>query len=141
MGCDIHLFTEVKIDGVWHCYNSPNIDRWYGLFAKMAGVRGDGSITQIVEPKGIPDNLGVVVALSFKEWHGDAHTPSWFNVNEIKELEDWLKSENKRMKPDKYYYPEMEWGYFFGNSYGGFDPLTPPADGVEDVRFVFWFDN
>lgn len=52
MGCDIHLHTEVKINGVWHHMGAPSVPRNYRLFAKMAGVRGIE--TPIAEPRGLP---------------------------------------------------------------------------------------
>lgn len=140
MGCDIHLHTEIKIGEQWHCYASPDIGRWYELFSKMAGVRNGSGITPISEPKGLPKDPSVVVKLSYDEGGSDAHTVSWFNVEEIKQLEEWMWVQYKEMKG--YHYPEEEWGYYFGNSYGGFYKETSGALSViEDVRFVFWFDN
>jgi hypothetical protein len=31
MGCDIHLFVEVKVNEKWHCYNN---DRYYHHFTR-----------------------------------------------------------------------------------------------------------
>lgn len=141
MGCDIHLHAEIKLDGVWYCYSSPNIQRNYELFAKMAGVRGFGP-----EPRGIPNDLSKVVQLSYDEWGSDAHSASWLSVDEIQKLEHWLEAEyqdRKKKYPDApYYYPEMEWGYLFGNGFGSFNEhrSSYPKE-IQDVRFVFWFDN
>jgi len=136
MGCDIHLHTEIKIKSEWHCYSSPDIKRWYKLFAKMANVRNRHNyiIEPLSEPKGLPDDISIITQLSYNDWEEDAHSMSWLNAEEIKELEDWLWEQHKTQ--DGYHYPEEEWGYLFGNPYSSYKD-TP----AEDIRFVFWFDN
>lgn len=42
MGCDIHLHSEVMVDGVWHHHAKGQVERNYRLFAKMANVLNDG---------------------------------------------------------------------------------------------------
>ena len=139
MGCDIHLFTEVKIDGVWHTHSIPRINRWYALFGEMAGVRCD-NVEPIVQPKGLPDDMGTVTA-RYNEYCGsDGHTHSWFNKEEIQKLEAWLEENDKKSI-------SVEWeylGYVFGSGWGNAEGYTDSGwekEGIEDVRFVFWFDN
>lgn len=140
MGCDIHFFTEVKLDGKWHQYAAPNVSRWYGLFEKMAGVRGDVE-NAIVPPKGIPADASELVMKSYDYWDSDAHTPSWLNAAEINALEEWLYAYHKENRPEEYFYPEKIWGYVNGNGYGGYHKYPDQKNLFEDVRFVFWFDN
>ena len=136
MGCDIHLHTEVKIDGVWHHMGAPSVPRSYRLFAKMAGVRG--AEAPIAEPRGLPDDATPLTRLDFARWGRGAHTPSWLGAAEIAELQDWLRDSCDQVWPER----DLGWGYLFGNSWGGFFryPESRP-EGLEDVRFVFWFDN
>ena len=145
MGCDIHLYTEIKIDGDWHCYTKCNVDRDYGLFEKMAGVRGYSN-KSISPPKGLPKNLSLVVSLEAKHWGGDGHSHSWLNLEEIKLLEIFVEKQieetRKNYPKAGYDYVEKRWGYLGGNSYGGFEKKSNSyPKGIEDVRFVFWFDN
>lgn len=138
MGCDIHFFTEVKIGGTWHCHSAPYIDRWYAMFEKMAGVRGDIE-NAISPPKGIPDDVSVVVRAYLEYWKGDGHSHSWLAGQEIKDLEMWLEAKEKENNPKEHFYPEKIWGYVLGNGYGDYHKHPDPL--IEDVRFVFWFDN
>ena len=58
MGCDLHLHTEVKINGKLHHYGSHRPHRNYDLFAKMANVRNyDEEIEPISLPKGLPEDI------------------------------------------------------------------------------------
>jgi len=129
MGCDIHFFTEIKINGQWHTHSVPHINRDYNLFGKMAGVRGIGP--PIVQPKGMPDNPALITRLYADYWEGDAHNASWFDKDEIKQLEEWIEKEYSLISAEF-----DRWGFLFGNSYS-----YSGDDEVEDVRFVFWFDN
>ncbi len=138
MGCDIHLHTEVKIDGTWHHYGAPNIDRSYALFGKMAGVR-DRDVGSIADPKGLPDDMSVVTRCEWDDWNLDGHSGSWLNAQEILELENWLK---EQMGVNSWKLERTYWGYLFENSWGGFlRHRSGYPDRLEDIRFVFWFDN
>lgn len=145
MGCDIHLHIEVKIAGRWEHYGAPNIDRWYGLFEKMAGVCGDDE-NAISAPKGMPDDLNAVTLADCNRLGSDGHSHSWLDADEIVLLDTWLR-EKEPPKNDVFAF-DLEHGilrtYFFGNSF------AIPADrrkqefepeGIQDLRFVFWFDN
>ena len=130
MGTDIHLHVELKINGRWEHYCSPNISRDYNLFAKMANVRNeDREINPISIPKGLPNDLSVITSYDFlTNWEKDAHSISWFSFKEICELEKYLNDNGT-------YLDTLFKCYLFGNA---FDHLPK---GVEDMRFVFWFDN
>lgn len=71
MGCDIHIWTEIKSketgkwevskqdvfpDGDTRKTSSPFDRRSYGLFALLADVRNNAGLTPISEPKGLPDD-------------------------------------------------------------------------------------
>lgn len=146
MGCDIHLFTEVKIDGVWHCHAKCDVNRDYTLFSKMAGVRSrDFDSNPISQPKGLPADTSVVVTTYAEYWLGDTHSHSWLNGNEILELERFVEGRIEELRNgdlrSPYNYAEKIWGYLFGNSWGGFiGENSGYSESIEDIRFVFWFD-
>lgn len=57
MGCDIHTFIEYKkkdSDRWMPLGGHLRLDRHYGVFGRIAGVRCDGCL---IEPRGIPDDL------------------------------------------------------------------------------------
>ena len=134
MGCDIHIHAEVKIGGKWHHYDQPDCDRHYALFEKMAGVRGDVA-NAIAAPRGIPEDASFTTRFDRKRWGADGHSHSWISAEEIAQLAAWYGNE----------YPGMsaKWDYYlFGNYYSGFVKYHEERpEGVEDVRFIFWFDN
>lgn len=142
MGCDIHLHIEVKIGGTWHHYSAPSVDRWYDLFERMAGVRGDVE-KAICAPRGLPQDMSVVTACSADKWKGDAHSLSWLDSKEIAGLAAWAEANlltgyGRRVRFEM----DVTRGYLFGH---GYDEIVKyPEDlpeWLEDVRFVFWFDN
>ncbi len=143
MGCDIHLHAEIKVNGKWEHYNHhTGIPRNYDMFAKMADVRNYDDIQPIAADRGLPDDVSVVTNLDAESWHGDMHSASWFTADEIDEFFT-RATERFRNTVERWRDYEAEnFGYFFGNSYGGFNryPEDRP-EGVEDIRFVFWFDN
>lgn len=135
MGCDIHLHTEIKIDGQWHHYGHPHIQRSYPLFCKMAGVRGTSD--PISPPKGLPDDLSLITWLDANEWRHDAHSCSWLDWEEVAELCKWIELNTRR--GDKKRWAEDWFGYCFGDGWG--DHRHDREFKIEDIRFVFWFDN
>jgi len=59
MGCDIHLYIEHKEPAIttWAGFGGRiNPGRYYGLFAKLAGVRNYDEIKPVAEPRGMPDD-------------------------------------------------------------------------------------
>ena len=144
MGCDIHMHTEVKVNGQWYCYGSPSVDR-YLLFALMAGVRNNWDLKPISEPKGMPDDASIVVKLSRKAYGSDGHSDSYLTAAEISELADRWPEACKEHHGSYDHNDDLEWnffGYLDGNSWGGFTKYPDDRPKwVEDVRFVFWFDN
>lgn len=147
MGCDIHLHVEAKVNGHWEHYSNPDVQRNYELFAMMAGVRGDA--TPIALPRGLPEDANRLTRLD-AEYHDDGHNHSWLSSEEVcllaergaKEFgwkQTWHRGPNPGWETDYF-------GYFFRNTFWGWHAF--PEDrkhlresGVEDFRFVFWFDS
>lgn len=117
MGCDIHLYVEVKKDGKWvsadtwetddgwtdvtkHFYSGRN----YDLFAMLANVRngrgfagcdtGDG-FNPISEPKGLPEDVSPEVKKLSEQWDADGHSHSHLTVQELLDY-DWTQTTTKR---------------------------------------------
>ena len=105
MGCDIHLYIEVRKDGKWtsadrwtrDTYAPPGVERmtvdydhnWftdrnYELFAILAGVRGEAA--PIAEPKGFPEDASELLKIEYAE--GGDHTPTWYTLRELMDA-DW----------------------------------------------------
>lgn len=145
MGCDIHLHIEVKIKDKWQHWNNPRVDRDYELFAKMADVRNHWGITPIALPKGIPTDLSFTTDFECKRWDADGHSHSWFGIEEITQLAEYVETELVEKRDCKYLmfeYTILKGSYLCGNSFAGL--LKYPDDypkEIQDVRFVFWFDN
>lgn len=136
MGCDIHVHTEVKINGKWEHVGNPNVSRNYQLFAKMAGVRGDEPA--IVEPRGFPPDASFLTRFDYEHDGSDAHTPSWLTGEEIDLLDEWYRA--KYNSSTRYTYIEDEFGFLFGNGWNVKRYPNYQPKGVEDSRWVFWFD-
>lgn len=135
MGCDVHIHSEVKINGRWHHYDQPNCDRDYALFEKMAGVRGDAE-NAIAPPRGVPGDATDMTRFDCAHWGLDGHSHSWLSAEEIAQLADWYAAEYPEHR-----FPKWE-RWLFGNPYSSFMKYPDDrVDGVEDVRFIFWFDN
>lgn len=154
MGCDIHLHQEVLIKGRWQHYAERTIGRDYELFGRMAGVRGSTEVP-ISLPKGAPQKMTLITRLDLeKQCEGCAHNISWFKASEIRRLEDWYLKRKDAQNPlydDEEPPPRwMRWDEMFGFVFGqGWaDHLRDRSYvqrleylGIEDVRWIFWFDS
>lgn len=146
MGCDIHFHVEVKINGRWEHYAAPNVWRNYTLFEKLAGVRGDMS-EAIAKPRGIPKDATTLTKFCYKDMGMDAHTPSWISAKEIYDIEKYAKNYWSWPPPRNSVFPQWNWEdvlhcYLLGNGFAGFYEFeSDRPEGLEDLRFVFWFDN
>ncbi len=150
MGCDIHLHTEVKINGVWHHYGCPQVWRSYNLFAKLANVRNyedPGSpeyIEPISEPRGLPEDATAVTKYDSDRWGVDGHSHSWIGAQEIAQVAEWAKKRGMEKAPNgmEGFWESDMFGYLFGNDWSGFTKYPDERpEGLEDIRWVFWFDN
>lgn len=141
MGCDIHFHSEVKIKGRWIHHSETSVDRNYELFAKMADVRNNGNITPISQPKGLPKDATELTILHSEKYGVDGHSHSWLSADEIVLLHNFIESNSKNYFGEMWAYHNLP--YFMGNHFSGFKeyPEDWKGYGVEDVRYVFFFDN
>ncbi len=138
MGCDIHAFLEIRVDGEWLAYAEADIIRQYDLFARMADVRNDGTVESVSSPRGLPDNLSKLVRLHRERWGVDGHSDSYLSFDELCSLYVWAKK--KKINLDRRF--TFLGIYLFGNgveTWKTFPDDYPSL--VDDVRLVFWFDN
>lgn len=147
MGRSIHFHSEVKINGVWHHHSEHHIKRHYALFAKMANVRNyKNKIKPISNPKGLPTDISFLTKLSSDSLGSDGHSHSWLNSEEISELHKFIVDEDNSSMwfgIDGWEFEHSYFPYFLGNHLNSFydEPKHLRQYGVEDVRYVFWFDN
>ena len=129
----IEAHTEVKINGVWHHYSTPMINRNYDMFAYLGG---EFDRKKHLSLKGLPNDASVVTKIAYEHHGRDSFDPSWLSSEEIAE---WAIA-----------YPEIsvlgrinegyQLGFLYGNSTESFLEYREeyPAE-VEDIRIVFWF--
>lgn len=99
MGCDIHAFIEIydQEEKEWGCHSSPGIWRNYSLFSVLADVRngygfaacdtGD-RMNPIDDPRGLPDDVSMVINDDYESWGCDAHSASYLSLRELLDY-DW----------------------------------------------------
>lgn len=113
MGCDIHSFAEVRINGKWEKvgdhFSLGDLDReyykkdksdspfdWrsYSMFAFLAGVRNYDHCVPISEPKGLPSDSEYLNEKIEDSWgrgetrfqdimDSDYHSMSWLSLREL----------------------------------------------------------
>lgn len=133
MGTDIHLHTEIKVDGVWHHYSHPRLHRDGDLFDFLRKLAPD---------RGLPDDASFTTRFDYKQQEDDYYNESYLVGAEIQKLDDWLAERDQKRPhlPGASFHPEID--YLFGNSWGGFTRWrTEFPEAIEEIRFVFWYDN
>lgn len=138
MGTDIHLHIEVKINGKWQHLHNPNINRNYLVFEKLAGVRGS-ELEAIAPPRGLPIDVTEMTKFDSDYFGGDGYSHSYITASEISVFDKWYKSQSNKT----YAYIESDWCncWLFGNTFARFTAGSKDyPEGLDDVRFVFWFD-
>lgn len=124
MGCDVHAYVEVNLDGQWHHLREINVDRDYELFSLM-GLNKRGRQTAIASLRGLPSDVNAVTKLILDS--PNYHSQSYLTSKEIGKLV--LK---KKKDPDLYY-SNLD-GYY--ESLWVFD-----RENIPESRLVFGFDS
>lgn len=99
MGCDIHIYKEKLVNGIWttaddwvdeygdgldvSC-NMNDVGRNYDLFGLLAEVRRDCVIS--FKPRGIPFNVCKNVHDASERWDSDGHSRTYLRLTELKEV-------------------------------------------------------
>lgn len=131
MGVDITLHIEVKIAGRWEHYGRSPDFRDYALFSLM-GKGWDGP--PIVAPRGLPSDVNPVTLAAHRD--DCDYGPSWLSSQEVAELV--RRHTPQRTTRPVEWWPSDYFGYLFHSD--SWTEVELPA-GVEDFRFVFWFDQ
>lgn len=153
MGCDIHFYVEHRVGDEWAAAdvraggksalndgpaNEIYIDRNYGLFAILAGVRNDdGYYSPISLPRGVPEDASPEYRQAVEAYEFCSHSHSWLLLSELLAF-DWLQTTGDRDWVDPETYPEpahIFWAKVM-------PILLSIAKGrPDDVRVLFFFDN
>ena len=156
MGCDIHIYTEVKIKDKWTCVDPMRLydyeqdsyvrsiyitkrqiyeGRNYYLFGALAGVRCYGGPDLIDSPRGIPlDVSDVIQEISDFELE---HTPCWLSLSDLKQYK-WYK-QNKCYKDALRYFFSRRIKNSTVNKLTRLQKKYKVTS--EEIRVVFWFDS
>jgi hypothetical protein len=151
MGCDIHVYTEVRPPGQlsWESKDSTEIiqedgedpyhecthhivpGRSYGLFALMAKVRGEYDCSLDCK-NGLPEDISETTKQQFEQWDCDAHSASYLTLDEIKQhlVNILLTRGNVHYGLEQYQEIKNQ-----------MEELKIEGMSDEDVRICFWFDN
>lgn len=147
MGCDIHLFAEVKINGKWEHYGEIRFPRRYAAFGYLAGVRCPEF--RAIPDRAFPTDLALMTQIHYDHWESDGHSHGYLIGEEIPKFIEWCKMElhGKGFGGDTEASFDFEWDtncYFFGDGWSYWKDRvedSPELKCIEDVRFIFWFDN
>lgn len=151
MGCDIHIYTEIRPSGKlsWESKDSVeeipsqdgeidydtssyiHIPRNYNLFALLAKVRGEYDCSLECK-KEIPEDASETTQREFKQFGCDGHSHSWLTLTEVKKhlTKIFITSSDVRWAIEDYQHIKDR-----------MENLKTEGMSNEDVRIVFWFDN
>lgn len=141
MGFQINAHIEIKIEGAWHHYSIPSLDRNYDMFAYLGGEFGNDRKKHFL-PKGLPSDVSIATKIGYKHEEEDLFSPSWLSAEEIAEwaiaypgvsLLGIYSCATAEYKP-------YQLGYLYENSTENFLKYREdyPSE-IEDIRMVFWF--
>lgn len=133
MGCDVHAVVEVKRENAirWQAIGEFYIDRDYGLFAIMAGVR-DRWAVQLFSPRDLPADADYMTYGLYHNNHSygveDWHDASYLDLSEMRQVvaayqKKWPCELNAEMLALVDLMASLEKHY------------------QQPSRLVFWFDN
>lgn len=142
MGCDIHVYAEQRVDGKWQHVGGidrwdwpnefePLEERWYAMFAVLAGVRDNWGVKPIAEPRRLPADMSAEVFLAADHLVPDGHTYSWITAREFKEY-DWPSLPFHHLPINPTFSEQVAYVV---------EAFEQISDNLDDVRIVFWFDN
>lgn len=136
MSRDIHFHIEVKINGKWEHHSQPRIPQVGPLFVYLL----DACRSQ----RGLPVDRSYMTEFCarYEQKQINAHNHGFIESDGIKELEVFIRDLIRAgyfkcsLRSDIMSEGHVL-GYLFGNSWSDFKDV----EGVEDVRFLFWFDG
>lgn len=141
MGTDMDLHIEVKIKGEWHHLNMPNVARNYSLFSRMGNVRrlDETEMEPLSDNRGMPEDATVLTKYDCMRFSDNSHSHSWLSSQEVK----ILISTRKMWDQNNFTSDSMidVFGYMPGIAFDEFVDNPDDRNGIEDFRFIFWFQD
>lgn len=140
------LHQEIKIKGKWHHYSRIKVERDYALFKKINNVRKDNFSDEEIKPmyksrgfeKGWLMSYTFLTQFDYSKDKMDNHSHGYLYANSIQKLGEWIKN-NEFTRSNE---PAFYFGYLFENNWNYFLQYKEDyPEGIEEIRFIFWFDN
>ena len=120
-------------DSYWD-FDSFYGDRNYLIFSILAGVRGrDDFEYKMSDPRGLPEGLSYPVKYMSDIWEMDAHSHSYYYLNEL--IDRWGEMKKKVEKS------KVIEDYVIDILDNLIEDLSSVDEDSSNVRCVFWFDN
>lgn len=147
MGCNIHVHAEVLFEETWHHYGhyEPGL-RWYELFHKIGGVRYSPAWSDkpLTANRGIPEDASALTRFCVQEGLDEGgHSTTWLSSREVEALDAWIGRPNalEEFLADCW---DSDGEGFSGTCRlfdGPWKRSSCAIAGLEDFRWVVWFDN
>jgi hypothetical protein len=137
MGCDIHIHSEVKINGKWEHLSEIEMDRSYEVFGYMvAGHSRSYKLDEkpLAKERGLPDDINILTKVLLNS--NAEHTFSWLNSKETEKL---YQKYFEKEKLDLWIHNLQGIRFSYFDYDNGF--LESNIDEIEDFRIIFGFDN
>lgn len=149
MGCDIHPYIEVLIEGKWICIGSPSHGRNYALFGKLSDVRGsppDDCPDELVPHEGevnMPSDADKGLQQAYEDGGMDYHSLTIMSLQMLRTFVKHYGRPTKR-KWDKMTSKEQDAEYESASAAADWLDICEEYVGsgmAEDARMVMWYDN
>lgn len=159
MGCDIHSYVESQNEnGTWERVTwerqeefdeGPFDWRAYGMYGFFADVRNYSAVPPLAEPRGLPKDVSEQVRAEHEDDGWDAHSTSWFSVDELLAFDYEQEFEDRRVTRGGHGGVTADPGEgrmrtfrdFLGWTYFRDLDILRALNEKRPTRFVFWFDN
>ncbi len=130
MGCDIHCYMEIKINGKYYYAGTMTRFRNYFIFSMLSGVRSEGDDEEAYFPTDcdMPEDCCDEIKIAYERWGEDAHTLTIIS-NAHLVLDNFIK---ERLQQDDAHFVEN-----WNKACKGVSSCL----GFETVRLVMWYDN
>ena len=137
MSIGSHMHIEVKKDGKWFHFASPDIPRDSAFFDLVSGVCL--RLKPVADPRGLPGDMSEITRFCHDQdrQHNRLHHRGWLDSGELAELQRRLDEHYGGSGKDPREY-DLEHGYLRTSIDGG---TIADHRGWDDARLVFWFDN
>ena len=153
MWCDIHAFSEKKVNNKWEYVWEVDFWRNYSIFGFLAWVRNYDCKEPLSEPRWIPDDISEPIKKELEVWEWAYHSASWFILQDLLDVDYEKTFWNRRISRTVWNVTnwaciaeEWEWKieslkdnlwWWYFQELEKLKQIGNP----ENVRIIFWFDN